>query len=696
MAATKYIAAPILKIDGQSASIALLEDILQIVVEESLHLPGMFTLMIKNDYYSGNDEDKVWRHDKLFAIGKSVELGFGASTTDSDEFDDVNKGSLLKGEITAIETHFTENAQAPIIVRGYDVSHRLHRGKYSRSFQNKTDSDIVKQIAGETGIPIGTVDSTGGPYGYGDIGGSSGYVFQENQTNMAFLRARAARHGFEFFIQDGKLNFRKPKKDETLKLEWLTDIHSFRVRVSSADQVKSVEVRGWDVSKKKAIVETIPKNGLETPKIKQIITKTERGEGSSTSSCFKGKPSNPTLIMVDQPVSQENEAKAIAQALYNEVGGEFVHADARGEGNPKLRPGRIAKLSNMGKYTGSYYITETRHIYHERIYTTEFSVRGLRGGDLLQSLSSPKTLKPGQTCLIGIVAENKDPKGWGRIRVKFPTLTENHMSNWARVVSMGAGPKRGSDWLPEINDEVLVAFEHGDIHRPYVIGGVWNGTDAPPEKVEETISADGTVRLRTLKTRTGHQIQFIEEDKESSKKGIHLTTSYGHHLYLNDSEKLLKLETKEKNILCLDDQEQYAELKTKDGHKLRLDEKNKKIEFETTGGHQILLDDQGSKVNIISTGDINTKSGKNGKSKKINIEAGEITLSATQKITLKVGNSKIVVSQSGVEISGTQAIIKATGPAKLQGAMVDVKGSGTVNVQSSGMTNIRGSILKLN
>lgn len=688
MAATKYLAAPILKIDGQSASADLIEDILQIVVEESLHLPGMFTIMIKNDYYSGNDGDKAWKHDQLFAIGKSVELGFSASSTESDEFDDANTGNLIKGEITAIETHFTENAQAPIIVRGYDVSHRLHRGKHNRSFQNKTDSDIVKQIASETGIALGSIDSTGGPYGYGDIGGSSGYVFQENQTNMAFLRSRAARHGFELFVQDGKLNFRKPKQDETLKLEWLTDLHSFRVRVSSAEQVKSVEVRGWDISQKKAIVET-------ATSANQVITQTERGIGSSTSSSFKGKPSNPTLIMVDQPVSQANEAKAIAQAIYNEVGGEFVQADARGEGNPQLRPGRLIQLSNMGKYTGSYYVTETRHIFHERIYTTELSVRGLRGEDLLKNLSSPSHLKPGQTCLIGIVADNKDPKGWGRIRVKFPTLTEQHMSNWARVVSMGAGSSRGADWLPEINDEVLVSFEHGDIHRPYVLGGVWNGKDAPPAKVEDAI-VDGKVRLRTIKTRTGHQLQFIEEDKEKSKKGVYLETVYGHQLYLNDSEKFSELKTKEKYFLRLDDKEQYAELKTKDGHKLRLDDKSKSIELKTKGGHQILLNDQGSKIDIISTGDINTKSGKNGKSKKINIDAGEITLSAAQKITLKVGASKIVLSQAGVEISGTQTTIKASGPVKVQGAMVDIKGSGTVNVQSSGMTNVRGSILKLN
>ncbi|MHC5832550.1 MAG: phage baseplate assembly protein V, partial [Nostoc sp.] len=94
---------------------------------------------------------------------------------------------------------------------------------------------------------------------------------------------------------------------------------------------------------------------------------------------------------------------------------------------------------------------------------------------------------PGQTFLVGIVTNNKDPKGLGRVKVQFPTLTEEHTSNWARVVAPGAGNNRGFDCLPEIRDEVLVGFEHGDIHRPYIIGGVWNGEDASPENVNDAI-----------------------------------------------------------------------------------------------------------------------------------------------------------------------------------------------------------------
>lgn len=545
-----YRSLPILKIDGQPAPPDLMNDILQISVEESLHRPGMFTLVIQNDYFPGQDMDKPWRYKDILEIGKPVKIGFISSTTEKYTQDYTNL--VLEGEITSIEAFFSEKSQAPVIVRGYDFSHRLHRGLYNRSFQNMTDSDIVRKIATEVGIKLGTIDESGPPHDY---------VFQENQTNMEFLRERAARIGFELFMQnpDGEdtqsqLNFRNPKSDQDLTLKWLKDLHSFRVRVSSAEQVKQVEVRGWDYTQKRPIV--------STAQSENTLTHTENGKGSDTSTKFNGQPPTPKMILVDQPFFNPKEADIMAQALCDELGGQFIYADAKAEGNALIRPGRVLKLEDMvdgqgepigmGQYNGKYYITETRHSYHERVYTTEFSVRGLRGGDLLTTLAPKTYLQPGQTLLVGIVTDIEDPEGMGRVKVKFPTLTEEHSSNWARVVAVGAANHRGFDCLPEINDEVLVAFEHGDIHRPYIIGGVWNGKDAPPEPVSESVQ-DGKVRLRTIKTRTGHEIQFVEEDKGSSKAGVYIETAGHHKIRINDSEKFIEIETTGGHKLSLND-----------------------------------------------------------------------------------------------------------------------------------------------
>jgi phage protein D len=524
---TNYRALPTIKIDGKETPQSLEEDILQIFVEESLHQPGMFTILLRNDYQVGSQTDKPWKYQDLLQIGKSIVIGFISSTTKDSTFEKENRGEVLQGEITAIDIHFTEKTQAPIIVRGYDTSHRLHRGRYNRSFQNMTDGDIADKIAKEVGIDIEDIEKNGVPHDY---------VFQENQTNMEFLRERAKRNGFELFVQDGKLNFRKPKADgKELTLKWLADIRSFHVRMTSAEQVKEVEVRGWDYSQKRVMI--------STAKTEQVLTQTENGKGSARSTAFNGKGSTnavPKMIVVDQPFFNPKEGDRIAQALCDEIGGQFISADASSEGNPNIRPGKVVKLEGMGAYSGKYYITETRHAYQERVYTTEFCIRGLRGGDILTTMVPQSHLQPGQTFLVGIVTDNQDPKGWGRVKVKFPTLSEDHSSNWARVVSIGAAKGRGFDCLPEIDDEVLVAFEHGDIHRPYIIGGVWNGKDTPPTAVEDSV-VDSKVRLRTITTRTGHKIQFIEEDKGGSKAGICLETNKGHKIILNDSDNSISI-----------------------------------------------------------------------------------------------------------------------------------------------------------
>ncbi|MBD1897112.1 VgrG-related protein [Coleofasciculus sp. FACHB-129] len=670
----KYISYPQIKIDGDDAPASLMEDILQISVEESLHLPAMFTLVIRNDYFPGREGDELWRYENLLTIGKPVQIGFKSSTTEDADFDDTQQGNILNGEITAIETHFTSGSQAPVVIRGYDVSHRLHRGRYNRSFQNMTDTDIVRQIIGELGITAGTIDESGGPYGFGD---PVGYIFQENQTNMEFLRERAARNGFELFVQDGKLHFRKPVAGASLALKWLQEIHSFQVRVTSAEQVDSVEVRAWDYKSKQVIAST------KSSQTTQVITDTKQGKGKATSTSFS---STPKMIVVDQPVSSQKESDAIAQALYNELSGEFVYADAKAEGDPRIRPGRVVDLASMGKYSGKYYVTTTRHVYQERFYTTEFSVRGLRGDDLLATLSPRTHLQAGQTLLVGIVTNNKDPKKWGRVRVKLPTLTEAHESNWARVVGAGAGVNRGFDCLPEVNDEVLVAFEHGDIHRPYVIGGVWNGTDAPPEDVDNTISGEGKVRLRTFKTRTGHKLQFVEEDKDTSKAGVYIETIGAHKCHMNDSEK-------------------FVEIKTTDGHYVRLDDQNKKIEIKTKGGHKILIDDLNKKLDITTTG--GQKLLMNDMTNTITMQAVQkVSISAPMEILLQSGPSSIKLAPAGIELqtaaklsaqAGGVLDLKSGGAATMKaGAALSLQSGGALSAQSAAAVSVQsGAALNL-
>lgn len=112
---------------------------------------------------------------------------------------------------------------------------------------------------------------------------------------------------------------------------------------------------------------------------------------------------------------------------------------------------------------------------------------------------------------IGVVTNNQDPDKLGRVKVRFPWLSDQDESHWARVVSPMAGPERGLFCLPEVDDEVLIAFEHGLAEFPYVLGSLWNGKDKPPAANE-----DGKNNLRFIKSRSGHIIRL--DDTDGSEK----------------------------------------------------------------------------------------------------------------------------------------------------------------------------------
>ena len=108
--------------------------------------------------------------------------------------------------------------------------------------------------------------------------------------------------------------------------------------------------------------------------------------------------------------------------------------------------------------------------------------------------------------VIGIVVDNKDPEKLARVKLKFPSLPGQDTSWWAPLVSLGGGNERGWFFLPEIDDEMLVMFEHGDIRRPVIVGALWNGKDAPPDE------NGGQNERRSIVSRNGSKIVFDDAE----------------------------------------------------------------------------------------------------------------------------------------------------------------------------------------
>ncbi|MGH8566156.1 MAG: phage baseplate assembly protein V [Gammaproteobacteria bacterium] len=138
--------------------------------------------------------------------------------------------------------------------------------------------------------------------------------------------------------------------------------------------------------------------------------------------------------------------------------------------------------------------------------------------------------------VIGIVTNNKDPDSLGRVKVKFPWLSDSDESAWARVAAPMAGKDRGFYFLPEIDDEVLVVFEHGDMRFPYVLGALWNGKDKPP-----ATNDDGKNAVRLIKSHSGHTIRLT--DKADEEKIEIIDKSGNNKLVIDTATNTISLTT---------------------------------------------------------------------------------------------------------------------------------------------------------
>jgi len=443
----------------------------EVVVDHSLHLPSMFTLRLLAS-------DMHWLEDETFREGKKVEIQAGEPPV-----------TILSGKIAAIEPDLNQDLPR-LVVRGYDLSHKLYRGKKRRSFNNVTDSDLANQLAQEAGLRAGEIESPpGAPHEY---------VYQNNQTNAEFLLSRARRLGFELFVEGDALNFRRPPAGgDPVRLAWGETLRSFRARLSTAEQVNEVEVRGWDYRQKEKVEgrassgEGAPRIGVSQPGAD--IARTAWGEAK--------------IAIVDQFVRSPSEAEVLAQAALNELSSSFVEAEGTCDGNPNIKPGKQVDVAGVGtRFNGTYYVTSVVHEWNlVNGLRSHFVISGRRDNgiwSLLEDAPARQTRNFG--LVIGVVTNIDDPEGLMRVRVRFPWLSDSDESAWARVVSPMAGDGRGIMYLPEVEDEVVVGFEHGDFHRPYVLGAVWNGRDAPP--IPQAEAVNGVVNKRIIKTRAGHTI----------------------------------------------------------------------------------------------------------------------------------------------------------------------------------------------
>jgi len=474
-------------------------------VDDSQRYPDLFELRFRDP-----------AHLVLPKTGAKVGSAVKVSVSTSD-----SKGpiALMTGEVTALQTEFDTGGTFTVL-RGYDAAHRLFRGRRTEAFTQMTASDIALKVAQRAGLRTGEVTSTTTVYEH---------VSQAGTSDWDLIQRLAADVGFEVTVREGKFGFGPPtsasgapaaggpENQNPLVLRLGADLLRFRAVVTSAEQVKEVEVRGWDTATKQALTATKPATttsvvlpDIDPPKLAKTF-------------------GDARYVATDVPHRTQAEVDVAAAALAEAIAGVFAEFEGVARGNPEVRAGAAVTVDGLGTpFDGKYTVTTSRHRLDPTTgYTTFFSVTGVRDRTMLGLASGggpAPTAPPG--VVVAVVDDVNDPEKTGRVRLSYPWLDGRYVSGWARTVQAGAGKDRGALVLPEVGDEVLVVFEQGDFRRPYVLGGLYNGVDQPSSQgIPAVDGGKGTVNRRSMVSRRGHRIDLLDEDGRT--EGITIASGDG-------------------------------------------------------------------------------------------------------------------------------------------------------------------------
>lgn len=294
--------------------------------------------------------------------------------------------TLLRGTFTTLEPNFPASGAPTLAVRGLNALHKLRRKQYSTTWGDKKDSEIAKNIGELTDpqlgknakrFPMKVVVSDDAMSQEQAIP----YVAQANQYDIDFLFVRAKRLGYVVCIREGDPKAKNADAKEThlyfgpsdgrtpgarepiYKLRWGASLIDFKPTLTTANQVKSVTVKGWDREKKKEISKKVSLDDSElavNKDLHELLNKCDPREE----------------VVVEKPVHSEAEAKKVAIGILKDRQKEMVKASASCVGLPALRAGCKIEIEGLGaRFSGTYYVTSTTHTLGDSGYTTRFEAR---------------------------------------------------------------------------------------------------------------------------------------------------------------------------------------------------------------------------------------------------------------------------------------------------------------------------------
>jgi type VI secretion system secreted protein VgrG len=438
-------------------------------------------------------------------IGKSIAI----TVSPGDEYVQSSEKLEWVGYVTNVTLSNSGKVLNKIIIEVKSPTFFMDHHKKFKVFLDMNFTDVAKKLLGAASLDVGGVES------FDSI--TRKYQVQWNQTDWEYLTT-SYRTGARWIYWDGKkICFAKAASKNDHELRWQQHVGAAAVKMNVAQFETKFE--GWDGKAKQDVVST------------QTSTTSYTGLAVKAFSASRNKLAGNSVLATDSHPESAGDADFLARARTDAQINQFVTCQAQ-TNMPSIKVGDTVKFNGLGgSYAGKYFVTEVTHVisngsdYHNYVSAIPLETANPHWHHQPRARWSDP--------VPAVVTDNNDPDKLGRVKVKFTFKNEDGTpieSYWAKIASPNAGAKRGFYFLPEIDDEVLVAFEQGDPDHPYVIGFLWNDKDKPP--IDDAV-ANGKVNKRIIYSRSGHQFILGDEDGQEYIKVIDKT---GNNTIIIDSK----------------------------------------------------------------------------------------------------------------------------------------------------------------
>lgn len=542
-------------------------------------------------------------------VGKNLTAEFG--TTGSD-------GQTFTGKITRVEFAHSSGFQGELVISGYSPSILLERGPDIGSYLNKNLQSIIEQAtsdAASNDLQLNIKPVSSSPIDY---------IIQYKESDFEFMNRLSAEYHEWFFYDGQSLNFGKPNQQKDVSLIYGRNLQTmqYAIQVAPLNYTKYA----YDAQKDTLLTSQTAAMSGSSPDVNHAINASNQVFSKTYNQPLPIRASSKQQI--DDFVT--NEQKAIVSELVRVSGSSDEPQVALGSVlniSSSLRSELSFQETNFGKFlvTSVYHQVDDVGHYHN-------TFEGVAADT--ERLPVKEMVKPLPDMQIATVLDNNDPEQQGRIKVQFRwQCSTNDPTEWLRIVSPSAGSddqqanNRGFIAIPEVNDQVLVAFEEGNIARPVVMGSIYHAGNGDSR-------AQVNNHLKSITTRSGHVIGF---DDSPASQGIIIT---------DRNNNVIKIDTAGNNIMisAMENMTLVAKNITINAHENLTNTAGKNV-FTSAGD---TLNESAANSHITSAKDITTtaESSAMHRSKTSETISGKVTTNSTDQDMELVSAKKVNIQST--------------------------------------------------